>query len=91
MPKYLVETISMYRMRYAVEAESADAAKAYVSDDVAGIYLLDEFSQLHLSEIVSSCRDISTEEYLRVFDEDNNYLKDWTDDQKLTFVNKMEN
>ena len=90
MPKYLVETISMYRMRYVVKADNADAAKAYVEGNIGDNHNLEEFSQLHLSEIVSSSRRIGTREYLRVFDQDNDYLKDWSDDQKLSFVNKVE-
>ena len=82
MPKYLVETISMFRMRYVVECESADHAK-----DVVTMNEAEEFSQLHLDELITSAREIDDAEYLRLFDEDNDYLKDWDEERKFKFVN----
>jgi hypothetical protein len=87
MKKYMVETVSMFRMRYVVEAE--DAAQA--SDDVminrhrSGYK---EFSQEHKDEFVFSTRELNHQEYLRLFDEDNGYLKSWSDEEKLKFINK---
>ena len=82
MPKYLVETISVFRMRYVVECESADHAK-----DVVTMNEAEEFSQLHLDELITSAREIDDAEYLRLFDEDNDYLKDWDEERKFKFVN----
>ena len=89
MPKYLVETVSVFRMRYVVEANTASDAKDEVTMCVGGDFKEDfkEFSQLHLDEMISSTREITSAEYLRMFDEDNVYLKDWDEDQKLDFVN----
>ena len=84
MPKYLVETISMFRIRYVVECESADHAKDTVTMNEA-----EEFSQLHIDEMITSAREIDNAEYLRVFDEDNDYLQGWTDEQKFKFVHKV--
>jgi hypothetical protein len=83
--KYLVETVSVFRMRYVVEANSASDAKDEVTMCVGDDFK--EFSQLHLDEMISSTREITSAEYLRMFDEDNVYLKDWDEDQKLDFVN----
>ncbi len=85
MAKYLVETVSVFRMRYVVEANSASDAKDEVTMCVGDDFK--EFSQLHLDEMISSTREITSAEYLRMFDEDNVYLKDWDEDQKLDFVN----
>jgi hypothetical protein len=85
MPKYLVETVSVFRMRYVVEAKTASDARDEVTMSVGDDFK--EFSQLHLDEMISSTREIDQAEYLRVFDEDNVYLKDWTEEQKLQFVN----
>jgi hypothetical protein len=85
MPKFLVETVSVFRMRYVVEAKTASDAKDEVTMSVGDDF--EEFSQLHLDEMISSTREIDQAEYLRVFDEDNVYLKDWTEEQKLQFVN----
>jgi hypothetical protein len=84
MPQYLVEAISMFRIRYVIEAENAEHAKDEVSMNVGD---LSEFSQLHINEMITSAREIDKAEYLRMFDEDNMYLKDWDEDQKLDFVN----
>ena len=85
MPKYLVETVSIFRMRYVVEAKTASDAKDEVTMNVGDNF--HEFSQLHLDEMITSTREIDNAEYLRMFDEDNVYLKDWDEDQKLDFVN----
>ena len=85
MPKYLVETISMFRIRYVVECESPEHAKDTVTMNEA-----EEFSQLHIDEMITSTRVIDDAEYLRLFDEDNDYLKSWSEDQKFKFVHKVE-
>ena len=87
MPKYLVETVSVFRMRYVVEAKNASDAKDEVTMCVSED--LKEFSQLHVDEMITSTREIDKAEYLRLFDEDNVYLKDWDEDQKLQFVNVL--
>lgn len=84
MPKYLVETISMFRIRYVVECESASHAKDTVTLNEA-----EEFSQIHIDEMITSTREIDDAEYLRVFDEDNDYLREWTEGQKFKFVHKV--
>jgi DeoR/GlpR family transcriptional regulator of sugar metabolism len=87
MPKYLVETISMFRIRYVVEAACAEHAKDEVCMNDAK---LSEFSQLHIDEIITSTREINTEEYLRIFDEDNKYLEKWSNAKKLDLVNVID-
>jgi hypothetical protein len=84
MPKYLVETVSVFRMRYVVEAKNASDARDEVTMNVGDNF--HEMSQLHLDEMISSTREIDTAEYLRMFDEDNVYMKDWTEEQKLGLV-----
>jgi hypothetical protein len=84
MPKYLVETVSVFRMRYVVEAKNASDARDEVTMNVGDNF--HEMSQLHLDEMISSTREIDTTEYLRMFDEDNVYMKDWTEEQKLGLV-----
>jgi hypothetical protein len=85
MPKYLVETIDFFRMRYVVECESAEHAK-----DVVTMKEAEEFSQLHLDETITSARVIDDAEYLRIFDEDNDYLKDWPEEKKFKYVHEVE-
>lgn len=87
MPKYLVETISVFRMRYVVEGNNASDAKDEVTMNDGN---LREFSQHHVDELITSTREIDQTEYLRMFDEDNDYLKDWDEQQKLNFINVID-
>jgi hypothetical protein len=87
MPKYLVETVSVFRMRYVVEAKNASDAKDEVTMSIGDNFK--QFSQLHVDEMITSTRKIDDAEYLRMFDEDNDYLKDWSEEQKLNFVNVL--
>lgn len=85
----LVETLSSFRHRYVVEVE----------DDID--HALDEFimrkddsefnelSQEHLDEIVYDHREISIDEYYKLFDKDNDYLKTWTNEEKIRLINKI--
>lgn len=90
MPKYLVETISVFRMRYVIEAQCAEHAK----DEVTMVTMNDasfrEFSQLHIDEMITSTREIDQAEYLRLYDEDNPHFKDWTDEEKLAWINVID-
>ena len=87
----MVETLSQYRMRYVVE----------VNDDID--HALDEvlmrdcdpefkeFSQKHLEPcVIINHYEITRDEYLKIFNEDNDYLASWTDDQKFAFINHIE-
>lgn len=85
MPRYLVETISYFRHRYVIDCDSAEHAKDTVTMDEAV-----EISQAHINESITGCREIDDTEYLRIFNEDNDYLRDWTDEQKFKFVHKVE-
>lgn len=84
---FLVETVSMFRIRYVVEADEASHAADEV---VMNNGNLSEFSQKHLDEIISSTREIDEDEYLRLFDEDNDYLMNWSENQKFKFINRIE-
>ncbi len=86
MPKYLVESISQYRMRYVIDCKSSEHA----ADTVVMNEPEQEFSQLHLGEIITSVREVSDEEYLRLFNEDNSYLTSWNDEQKFRLVHKVD-
>ena len=86
MPKYLVETVSIFRHRYVVEANEMDHALDEVCMNEAEGHL-HEFSQKHITETITGAREIDDTEYLRQFDEDNDYLRSWTNEQKLNWVN----
>ena len=70
MPKYLVETVSMFRMRYVVECESAEHAK-----DTVSMNEVEEFGQRHIDENIVGCREVLDEEIPNLFFEDHPYLE----------------
>ena len=91
MKKYLVEVISKHLVRYVVEARE----ESHALDEVfmkCELYSEDwqEFSQKHIGDTILSSREVDEEEILRVFDTDNDYLKEWSQEKKLTFINTIE-
>ena len=86
---YLVETVSIFRMRYVVEAKEASHAEDEV---VCGISSneIREFSQKHVDECITSTRKISEKEFLKLFNKDNDYLESWDIEQKKQFINKID-
>lgn len=84
MPKYLVETLSQYRMVYIIETENPDSAQDCVAMGDA-----EEFGQMWLGEMIVSSREVDDVECIRVHDELNDYLVDWTAEQKLGRVFKL--
>jgi hypothetical protein len=83
----LVECISTFRMRYVVEVPTGK--KEWALDTVA-MNEAGELSQEHLGEQIVSHRVIDKEEYLRIFDEDNVYLNNWTEEDKLRYITPIE-
>jgi hypothetical protein len=85
----VVDTISSHLIRYVVRVEDEDPAD-YALDTVvwneSDPEKLREFSQKHLGYHVASHRVISEEEYLEMFDKDNDYLKSWPTEKKLEFI-----
>lgn len=90
MKKYLVETISQHRVRYVVEAREEEHAL----DEVTLKYEewsdgWEELSQKHLGDVIISSREVDEEEVLRIFDEDNDYLRSWDRSTKLKVINTI--
>ena len=86
---FLVETISMFRMRYVIEARTEEHALDEVVMNI-GQPEFEEFSQKHISEDIVTTREITPDEYMKLFDEDNDYLKQWTDVEKMQFINVID-
>ena len=89
---YLIETVSIFRHRYVVEAKEASHAEDEVVMNTTGAYNEDwiEFSQKHIDESIISTREITPDEYMKIFDVDNDYLKNWTDVEKMQFINVID-
>ena len=85
----LVDTISSHLIRYVVRVEDDDPPE-YALDTVvlneSDPEKLKEFSQKHIGYQISSHRVISEDEYLEIFDKDNDYLKSWSTEKKLEFI-----
>lgn len=86
---YIVETVSMFRMRYVVEALEEEHANDEVVCEL-GNTDFQEFSQHHVDEVITGSREITKEEYIKMFDKDNDYLATWPEEQKLRFINKID-
>jgi hypothetical protein len=82
----LVEAISQYRMRYVVECDEVEHA----ADEVCMERVVDEFSQHHLGEVITSTREIDRAEYLQLFDQDNDYLRNWEPEQKFRMIHSID-
>jgi len=90
----MVDCLSQFRIRYAVEVGDDDPPD-YALDEVllheSDTENFQEFSQEHLGPMpIISYRVVDRDEYIRMFDEDNAYLKSWERDRKFEFINKME-
>lgn len=79
----LVETVSMFRMRYAVRVPKGKSEWAL---DTVTCDNAKEVSQEHLTETIVSHRVISEKEYLEIYDKDNAYLFGMNDDKKLEYI-----
>ena len=80
MPLFMVETVSLFRIKYLVEAQE----ESHALDEVMWQgEALREFSQKYIDESIISSRAITKKDALKEFDKDNEYLKDWPASEKL--------
>tara|TARA_R100000951_G_scaffold104975_1_gene98476 strand:+ start:451 stop:720 length:270 start_codon:yes stop_codon:yes gene_type:complete len=81
-------------MRYAISMEELQKKNtASVVDpewalDCVTCEEVEEFSQLYLGEQIIEHKVVDEEELLRIFDKDNDYLKDWSSDFKIEHIRK---
>jgi hypothetical protein len=78
---YLVRTISSFKHLYAVEADSLEDAKSLVQSQKA-----EEIGQEFLTENIVNIESSTQEEYLKQFDIINGYLKNWSEEKKLSLI-----
>jgi hypothetical protein len=86
---YLVETVSMFRMRYVIEAREVSHAEDEFVMEI-GKDSFKEFSQHHMDEVIVSTRELSATDYMNLFDADNDYLKSWSDQEKISMINTIQ-
>jgi hypothetical protein len=85
---YMVEAVSIFRMRYVVEARTS----AHAEDEVVMRLTAEEFkefSQKHVDEVVTTTREISAQDFVEEFDKDNDYLASWPIEKKMEFINTV--
>lgn len=83
MKKYLIETVSMFRMRYVIECESEEHAMDEVTMG------MDEFSQRHIAENIISTMEVTDEQIKKLFIDDHPYLEG-QEDRAFNYVHKIE-
>ena len=88
----MVETVASFRHRYVIELNDNDPIENALDECVMQENNLEfiEFSQKYLGSHEYSHRVIDEQEFIRIFDEDNDYLKDFGIERKLEFINKIE-
>lgn len=88
---FVVETVSVFRHTYYVKAKEASHAMDEVVCNVEGYNdKWIEGSQFHVGENIANCVEVTEEEFLKLFDKENSYLKDWTDERKLEMINVID-
>lgn len=86
----MVEVLSQYRMRYVIEVENDidHALDEYIMRESDPDF--NEFSQKHLEPTVFiNHYEVTEDQYLKMFDEDNDYLASWDKEKKLSWINKI--
>ena len=91
---YVVVTcISTYRMRYVMHRDDLQKKNPDrpVNDiewanDIVTMDGCEEFSQEHMGEYIVDTVKMSEDDMLELFDKDNDYLSEWSKDQKLNLV-----
>ena len=85
MKLYLVDAVSFFRNSYVIRCENEEHASDTVVMEEA-----EEFSQEWLGETISRVREITEDDYLVLFDKDNDYLKNWNNEQKKQFIHTVD-
>jgi hypothetical protein len=81
----MVETLSQFIHRYVIELP--DDYNNICAEGLVAASNAEEMSQRHISESILSSREITEEEYFKLFNQDNDYLSTWTDEQKKSLIN----
>ena len=85
----MVETLSQFLIRYVIEVEGDNNEAVEEVEKRQNDIEFNEFSQKHLGSLILSNREITEEEYLKLFNQDNDYLRSWNDEQKNKFINRI--
>ena len=91
----VVTAISSYRMRYVMHRDYLQKQGSHNpvdaiewANDTVNMNECEEFSQEHMGEYIVDTVEMNEEDMLELFDKDNDYLREWTKDQKIEWVRK---
>jgi hypothetical protein len=91
----MVTVISTFRNRYVIPVDHLQTLNTDVpieglelewAEDCVTCEDLYEFSQKHLGETIIDSELLDEDKILELFDKDNDYLKDWSKEQKLQWI-----
>ena len=91
----VVTALSSYRMRYVMHRDDLQKLNPSVpvdaiewANDTVNMNECEEFSQEHMGEYIVDTVEMNEEDMLELFDKDNDYLSDWSKDQKIEWIRK---
>ena len=94
----VVTTISSFVHRYVMHKDDLQKLNPAVdvdpfvwAKDAVTCSECEEVSQKHLGETIISTEMISEKKMINFFDQENDYLKNWTKDQKVKYVRRSLN
>ena len=92
----VVTAISSFRMRYVLHRDDFQKLNPDLpidivewANDTVSLEEGEEFSQEHMGEYIIDTVEMNEDEMLDLFDKDNDYLSEWTKDQKIKFVRNL--
>jgi hypothetical protein len=85
MKLFLVDAVSSFRNSYVIRCKNEEHAS-----DTVVMQEAEEFSQEWLGESISRVREITEDDYLVLFNKDNEYLKNWSIEQKKRFIHTVD-
>ncbi len=89
----VVTTVHTFRHRYVISEDRLQSLNTDMpvelewANDTVLCEEIDEFSQKSLGETILDTEWMEEDAVLELFDRDNDYLADWSEDQKLTWIN----
>jgi len=91
----IITTISSFRHRYCVPVSELQKLnmdhpvepESWAKDCVT-MEEVEEFSQEHIGEKIIDSTVLTEDEMLTLFDKDNDYLKNWSKEQKIAHVHR---
>ena len=99
---YIVVTaISSHRRRYVMHRDDLQKLGPSQGDLFLPVNVIEwandtvtneeceEFSQEHMGEYIVDTVEMNEEDMLTLFDKDNDYLREWTKDQKIAWIRKQ--